>query len=555
MTKFKSITALLLAGCMLTACGSDTTSTTGTTTGTAGTTGVATTTDGVHLYVAQTEELVSPDPNKAESAVSILIAGYVNMGLYKYDVDGSIVLDAAKSVEISEDGCTYTFTMRDDIVWTNGTAVTAYDYEYSFKRLANPDVGCVYAWMLPTIGIENGYEVAYGGADVDTLGIEAVDESTLIIKFNAPKSYISELLASQPCFKAVNQEFCESTGDLFMSDLENSIFCGPLYMTEWEVGGTAYQLSKNPTYYDADKITCDTVNYTFLPDAQQRILAWQNGTINSTVLTGEFVPMYTEDESLRTSKQAGMFFITFNTENEYLSNQNLRLAISTAINKDNIADSILQDGSNGADYIIPEEFAADSKGVTYRENADYPTYNEYNPDLALEYFEKAKAELGTDSISLSFLYNEDTSLSAIAAYVQFELQQALPGLTITLSPTTYNQRLSNMSSGDYDLGITRWYADYQDAGTFLDMWIEDSALNYGNWYNAEYNELYNKVINEYALDEEARIAAQIRMEQIFLEDAAVCPLYQAAVCELRLSTFNWVYTPTNVTLLQYTTRK
>ena len=146
-----------------------------------------------------------------------------------------------------------------------------------------------------------------------------------------------------------------------------------------------------------------------------------------------------------------MFFISFNTENEYLSNQNLRLAISTAIEKESIVNNILRDGSNAADYIVPANFARDSEGVYFRDNIGNPTYNSYDLTAASEYWEAAKEELGTDSITLELLYNEDTSLASVDAYVQSQLQTNLPGLTVELRVTTYNQRLTDMGNGDYDM--------------------------------------------------------------------------------------------------------
>lgn len=549
MKKLAFLVAMALSMSLFTACGSDS-GTTGTSSGGGGT---ASNANGeVHLNISLTEEFVSPDPNKSNSSISLTTSRHVNMGLYKFAESGELVLDSAQSVEISEDGRIYTFTMRDDIFWTNGTPVTAYDYEYSFKRLANPDNGFVYAWMLSTIGIENAYEVCYNGASLDDLGIEAIDEKTLVLTFSAGKSYITELLASQSCFYAVNQEFCEEMGDLFMTDIEHSIFCGPFVLSEWEVGGTTFKITKNPDYYDADTVTCDSISYTLLPDAQQRILAWENGTLDEAVIKGDFYPMYADDDALFPMKFAGMFFITFNTEDEYFSNENLRLAVSTAINKEPIANNILMDGSVPVDFIIPANFAPDSNGVTYRENAGEPTYNEYDPAKALEYWNKAKAELGVDTITVDFLYHEDTQIASTAAYIQSELQNILPGLIVNLSVTTYNQRVSDMSAGNYQFGITRWYGDYQDASTFLDMWIDGSSLNYGNFYDKEYNDLYQLVIGEYALQDDLRVQAQAEMEKIFLEAGAVCPLYQTSTLYLRTTDYEWNIAPNNFTQYAYT---
>ncbi|MBO5282545.1 MAG: peptide ABC transporter substrate-binding protein [Lachnospiraceae bacterium] len=556
----KSLSALLAAALALSlaACGnpSDTgTGSTGTANGSSVGSGDGAGTEAaggtIDLKYALGEELNSLDPNYNYSATSMGMIMNTNEGLYKYGADGNIGLGLASDVQISEDGCTYTFTIRDDAYWSNGDPVTANDFYYSWRRLADPANGCTYAYMLITAGVKNAMEVIYGGGNLDDLGISAPDEKTFIVELDAPRSYFTELLAQGTYFMPVNQAFCEACGDQFMLDMEHSIYCGPFVMSEWEVGGTTYTMVKNENYYDADSVTTSSIHYTMLTDAQAKILAWESGELDQVLLTGDYISMYKEDPALVQRAYAGMFFISFNTENEYLSNKNLRLAVSTAIDKQPIVDSILCDGSNAADYIIPANFAKDSQGVFYRDNAGNPTYNSYDLTAAAEYWEAAKAELGTDAITLELLYNEDSSLASVAAYIQAQLQTNLPGLTVELRCTTYNQRLADMGNGDYDMGITRWYADYQDAATYLDMWIEGSNLNYGRWYNAQYNELYKQVVGELALDEEARIAAQAEMEKIFLEDGAVCPLYQVSYMYLENPNYTFVTTPSGITLSKY----
>lgn len=503
---------------------------------------------------ALTEELNSLDPNYNYSATSMGFISNTNEGLYKYLPDGTIGFGMAESVDISEDGCTYTFHIRD-AKWSNGDPVTAYDFEYSWKRLANPENGCTYAYMLITAGVKNAYSVCYGGGDLDTLGVSSPDEKTFVVELDAARAYFPQLLAQGTYFMPVNKAYEESCGDQFMLDKEHSIYCGAYIIKEWEVGGTSYKLLKNPDYYAVDTITCDEIHYTLLTDEQQKILAYQSGDLDIVQLTGDYIAMYKGDPAIYQNGYPGLFFIAFNTENQYLSNQNLRLAISTAINKDTIVDSILCDGSNVANYAVPRDFAKDSKGVTYAENAGFPEYNVYDLNKASEYFEAAKAELGTDSITLEFLYNEDSNLASIAAYIQSELQSNLPGLTINLKCESYNQRLADMGAGTYDFGITRWYADYQDASTYLDMWTEGSSLNYENWVNAEYNELYNKVIGEYATDEVNRIATQAAMEKMVLDEAIICPLYQPVTTYLRNTKFEFHTDANGNAIIKYTTLK
>lgn len=547
--------AVLLSAVMavsLAACGSTgSTSTTTVEDAATATTSTLDTGEAVVYRSAITEELNSLDPSFNQYSTSLTMIGCTNEGLYKYDKNGQISLGMAESVDISEDECTYTFHIRD-AYWSNGEPVTANDWEYSWKRLANPANACPQSFFLVTAGIKNAYAVCYEGADIDTLGVTAVDDKTLVVELSAPKSYLTYLLCNTTCLMPINQSFCEECGDQFMLDKDHTISCGAYLMSEWEVGGTKYVLEKNPDYYDAENVTCQRLEYTLLTDTQQTILAYENGDLDIVQLTGDYIQMYANDPDLLTIGYPGLFFIAFNTQNEYLSNTNLRLAISTAINKEPIVSNILCDGSFTADYAIPSDFAATSDGTNFREAIGNPSYNAYDLEAASAYWEAAKAELGTDSITLEFLYNEDSTLASVAAYIQSELQNNLPGLTVELRCTSYNQRLQDMSDGNYDFGLTRWYADYQDALTYLDMWISTSSLNYEQWTNQEYEDLYIKVTGEYATDETARLDGYKRMEEIILNEAVICPLYQPVRQYLRTQKYNYVVTSTGGTVTKYT---
>lgn len=546
-----AVMVLSVSGCGNTGTADATAATTTDTVATASATETSSTGESVVYRSAVTEELNSLDPSFNQYATSLAMISNTNEGLYKYDRDGQITFGMAESVDISDDECTYTFHIRD-AYWSNGDPVTANDWEYSWKRLADPANACPQSFFLVTAGIKNAYAVCYEGGDIDTLGVKAIDDKTLVVELSAPRSYLTYLLCNTTCLMPINQKFCEEMGDQFMLDKEHAISCGAYVMSEWEVGGTKYILDKNPTYYDADNVTCERLEYTLLTDTQQTILAYENGDLDIVKLSGDYIQMYANNPDLITTGYPGLFFIAFNTQSEYLSNQNLRLAISTAINKEPIISNILCDGSFTADYAIPSDFAATSGGKSFRDAIGAPTYNCYDLTAAASYWEKAKEELGTDNITLEFLYNEDSTLASVAAYIQSELQTNLPSLTVELRCTSYNQRLQDMSSGNYDFGLTRWYADYQDPLTYLDMWIASSSLNYEKWTNPEYEDLYVKVTGEYATDEEARLDAYKRMEKIVLDEAVICPLYQPVNQYLRTQKYDYVITPVGGTVTRYT---
>lgn len=496
---------------------------------------------------------LDPQLSSAEETSNIVLR--VSEPLYKVGKDGSIVLGMASDAKTSEDGLTWTFTIREGVKWSNGEPVTAHDFEYAFKRLAAPNTGAEYANMLESAAIVNAAEVCYHGADLDSLGVEATDDSTFVIHLERPIEYLPDLLLAA-YFTPINQKFCEAQGDQFGLSIANTLMCGQYTVEEWESGATTVSLVKNPDYYAADEVTVDKLVYTTITDTQQQIMAFESKTIDVTPISGDNVDAYRDTPAYKSFGYTMMYFIAFNEEVKELQNENLRKAIAYSIDKTNICETILKDGSVPANYLVAENFMFDDNGKSFRDNAN-KYYLEPDKEKGKEYWEKAKSELGLDKMEFNFLYDEDSTLELVASFIQSELQNNLDGLTITLSTEPKNQRVEDMGNGNYDIGITRWGADYQDAASYLDQFAAQSTYyGKGAWSNDRYNELYNLIYGEYATQPDKRLAALIEQEDILLSCAAVCPLYQAAKSYLCNPDYNFVVCPTFYTYqYQYTTKK
>ena len=510
--------------------------------------------DGVKLNLVLTEEISTVDPalNYSQSAMQMITL--TNQGLMTFDQNGHVACGLAESYDVSEDGKTYTFHIRD-AKWSNGDPVTAQDFLFSWSRLTNPETGSAYAYMLYTLGVVNSLDCALGNKPISELGISAPDEKTFVVELDGARPYFLYLIAMASYFMAVNENYYNSDPDNFGIDIEHYISCGPYVFSDWQVGGTSVTLVKNENYWDAANVTCDELTFNIMTDGAQMMMGWDNGTIDYIGLGGDYLDLYRDDAGLSITDMAAMFFLSFNTSDQYLANKNLRMALSLAIDKQSIVDNILNNGSLVADYIIPDTFAIDENGVDYRDRIGNPTYNTCDKEKALEYYNNALKELGVDSLSIELLYNEDSSLASICAFIQSEWQNTFPGLTITLNQTTYNNRLELMGQHSYQVGLTRWYADYQDPLTYLDMWISTSQMNYGCYSNEAYDQLYYKVTGELALDTEGREEAMKEMEAIILGDAAICPLYQLAACVLQNPNYNWVKNAAGVVQYQFVSNK
>jgi oligopeptide transport system substrate-binding protein len=508
---------------------------------------------GVKLNLVISEELSTVDPALNYSMGAMQMITLTNQGLMTFDENGQVTCGLAESYDVSEDGTTYTFHIRD-AYWSNGTKVTSNDFLFSWSRLTDPATGSAYSYMLYTLGVVNALDVALGNKPVSELGISAPDENTFVVNIDGPRPYFLYLIAMASYFMAVNEEYYNSDPDNFGVDIDHYISCGPYIFSDWQVGGTSVTLVKNPNYYDVDKVTCDELTFNIMTDSAQMMMGWDNGTIDYVGLSGDYLDMYRDDAGLDISDMAAMYFLSMNMEDPQISNDNLRMALNLAIDKTVIVDNILNNGSLVADYIIPDTFAVDENGVDYRDRIGNPTYNTCDKAKAAELFEAAKAELGTDTITIDFLYSDDISAD-ICVFIKSEWENALPGLTVNLEQTTYNNRLERMSQHDYQVGFTRWYADYQDPLTYLDMWISTSQMNYGQYNNPEYDALYYEVTGELAMDTEGREAAMKEMEAMILGDGAICPLYQLASCSLANPNYNWVKNVAGVVQYQFVSYK
>ena len=504
----------------------------------------------VHLNLVMTGGLDNVDPAYNYSMDSMQIISLTDQGLMTFDNEGHVTEGLAESYEVSEDGKTYTFHIRD-AVWSNGDPVTANDFLYSWRRLTDPATGSAYSFMLYVLGVNNALDCALGNLPVEELGISAPDDHTFVVEIDGARPYFLYLTAMASYFMAVNQEYCEANGDEFGMDIDHYLACGPYMISDWEPGANSVTLVANPTYYAADEVTCEELTFNVVTDASAQIMGWDRGDYDYIGLSGDYVQMYADDPALTISDMAAMYFLSFNIGDESLQNENLRMALSLAIDKETIVNSLLNNGSLVADYIIPDTVAVDENGVDYRDRIGNPIYNHCDKEQAAELFATALTELGVSDLTLELLYDNSTITDELAAFLKSEWETTLPGLTINLRATTYNGRLEDMGAHNYQIGFTRWYADYQDALTYLDMWISTSQMNYGQYNNPDYDALYYQVTGELALDTEGREAAMTEMEAMILGDAAICPIYQLASCSLANTDYHWVKNVAGVVQYQF----
>ena len=477
----------------------------------------------------------SLDPQLATDGTSFeVIADYTD-GLMQMDADGAAVPACAESYEVSEDGTTYTFHIREDAVWSNGDPVTANDFVFAWQRAVDPANASEYSYMLSDIGqIVNAAEIIAGEKDVSELGVTAVDDKTLEVQLNVPVSYFLSLMYF-PTYYPVNQAFFESCGDTFATSPETTLSNGAFVLTSYEPAATAFELVKNETYYDADKVQLAGLNYQVIQDSQQALMSYQNGDLDTTLLNGEQVDQVKDDPEFTSVGAGYLWYISPNIkEVPELANLNLRLAMTFALDRDSICNDVLKDGCAPTYTAVPPEFAAGPDGSDF--SADQTMFADacaYDPDKALEYYEAAKTELGQDTFTFDMVVDADDAPQKVAQVVKEQLETTLPGMTINLTIEPKKQRVEDMQNGNFQLALTRWGPDYADPMTYLGMWVTDNSNNYGFWSNADYDAIIAEcTTGDLCTDPEGRWSALYDAEKIVMDEAVIFPLYTQCNAEM-----------------------
>lgn len=550
MKKTKALLALLSTSSMvfsLAACGSSaySTATTAAATGagTATTAAAAESTPAQPAGAASKESLKvmmetpvqSLDPQQATDGTSFeVIADYTD-GLMQMDKDGKAVNALAESYEVSDDGLTWTFKIRKDANWSNGTPVTAKDFVFGWQRAVDPNVASEYSYMLSDIGqIKNAAEIIAGKKDKSELGVTAVDDKTLKVELNSPVSYFTSLMYF-PTFYPVNEEFFNSCADTFGTSPETTLSNGAFILDSYEPAATEFHLSKNENYYDASKIQLAGLDYQVIQDSQTALMSYQNGELDMTLVNGDQVDQVKDDPAFKAIGAGYLWYVSPNIkEVPELANDNIRKALTFAIDREAITSNILKDGSKPTYTAVPMDFAAGPDGSDF--SADQTKFQDVcasDTAKAAEYWKKGLEELGKDSINLEMVVDADDAPQKVATVLQEQWQSTLPGLTISLKVEPKKQRVKDMQDGNFQLGLTRWGPDYADPMTYLGMWVTDNSNNYGFWSNADYDAIIKEcTTGDLATDAKGRWAKLYDAEKIVMDNSVIFPLYTQCNAEM-----------------------
>lgn len=472
------------------------------------------------------DTIPSMDPSLGTDEYAFQFLGATMEGLYRLDEKGQVSEGIATKHEVSEDGKTWTFTLREDAKWSNGDPVTANDFVYAWQRAVDPATGSEYGPYMMGGVIKNATAVNKGEVPVDQLGVKADGDFKLVVELENATPYF-ESLTTFGTFLPLNKKFVEEKGDTFATSADTLLSNGPFKFSNWTSTAQEWELVKNEDYWDAKTVKLEKMTYVVVKEAQTAVDLYEKGEVDRAGLSSDLVDQYSTHDDYTVEPDTSVFYIKFNqTRNKALANVNVRNAIARAFDKQALVDEILNNGSIVANGLVPKDFVPTPDGKDFREVSG--DLMKYDLDEAKKYWEKALAELGTDSVEIEFLGGDNEVSKMMNQYLANQLSTNLPGLKVTLKEVPFEQRLELDTAMDYDMQFAGWGPDFLDPYTYMNLWLTDGGNNQMGYSNPEYDKLVNETATTLAQDPEARNENFLKAEKILFKDAAIAPVYQRA---------------------------
>ena len=481
---------------------------------------------------ANDTDIVGMDSTVVDDAMSFNAITAITDGLTTVDVKGNTIPGIAKSWDVSNNGLTYTFHLRD-AKWANGDDVTAQDFVYSWHRIIK-NAGN-YAYMLGSEGasIKNADSLIDLGTtatdeQLNTLGIKATDDKTVVVDLEKNVPYFVGLM-SFPCYFPQNQKFVEKCGKNYATKPEYILGNGAYKMTKWIKGNKA-TFTKNDKYYDAKSVKTKNLEMYLVQDPKTAAQNFDNGKVDYATINSTLVDKYKGKDTFKAIREGYLAYLICNFKADTTANKNLRHALSYAINRKDLCENVLKDGSQPATGFVPAQLCKSPSGKDFREESG--KYTDYDVKKAQEYLDAAKKELGTDTITVDLLYGTDESpMDTFAEYLQGSFTK-LKGLKVNMVATVKKDRIYNReASGNFQIACTRWAPDYADPTTFLNVLASSNSNNYGKWENVQYNSLLKQAQNE--TDVNKRWNELLEAEKVMMDDMPNIPVVQTGTAALQ----------------------
>lgn len=439
-------------------------------------------------------------------------------GLMRHDESGNLDLGLAQSFSIDKSQLEYTFTLRE-AQWSDGGMITAYDVEYSWKRILQMNLHSANSNLM--YFIKNAQKYVQNECDLSEVGIHAIDEKTLHVTLENPTPFFLEMLTVS-IFKPIPSKIDEMYPN-WDADISSELHCSGPFRVKTFKRGVGLILEKNPYYWDEEVVVLEEIELAYLPDCQTQAFLFKNGELD---WFGQPLGIFDYDaydnvgnpEPITQKAVYSSFWIQVNTNHPVLSNKNIRKALSFAINRQEIVHHVMQDHVKEAYTFLPTAFNLEK----------IPSIEGKTLDEAREAFKNGLEELGITKEafpSIQLTYVSIGMNKKIAEVIQDQVKDIL-GVQLSLAQREWKVHLDSVTHGNFQLAELGWFSSYPDPSYFLYLFEDkDCKDNYSRWSNTKYTELIHKLKKEY--NSQRRIELIVQLDQILTEEHPVIPIYNS----------------------------
>lgn len=484
------------------------------------------------ITVVAKQEIPSIDPSVTNDVVGWGVLKNIDEGLFRMDQTGKLVpAGAMEAPTVSQDGLTYTFKLRKEAVWSNGEPVKAQDYVYGWQRTVQSETASEVAYLFESI--KNYQAILTGEMKSDQLGVKALSDDQLEVSLESPVPYIDSLLSLPPFFPQNETSITESGTD-YATSSDHIVSNGPFDLKDFDGAGTDTNWSyvKSQTYWDKDNVKMDKITLNVVKEDATALNLFQDGQADDVVVTGEIAQQMVNDPAFFSQAMSNATYVEFNQAKKEFQNENLRKAISLSFDRETLANQILGDGSVAATGLVPKDMSFNPKTEAdfVKDSGNHLTYDQ---KTAEDYWEKAKSELGIETFKFTLLSSDADSAKKVVEYMQGAIQETLKGVTVEVASVPLSIRLDRGNTGDFDMILVGWGAEYNDPSVFLELFVSSNTNNSGKYANQEFDKLMKASATTHAGDPEARWQDLLGAEKVLMETMGMSPVYQKAEAHLR----------------------
>ena len=479
------------------------------------------------LHIAIEKTINSFNHHVADLAPEFEIITQFMEGLVRFDENQNVVLVGAKSIDVSEDGLHYTIKLNEQAKWSDNTPVTAHDYEFAIKEgVASPRS----AGKEPYVILKNAKAIIAGTAERESLGVKAIDATTLEIDLEHPSAtFINTLIGAK--FFPIKQEFYEAQGgsEGYGTGPETTLTNGAFKLVSYEANSNIV-LEKSETYWDAANVTLDTLEISIIPELTTQKVMFDKGELDVIRIQGELSDVYQDKENVLSGLESrlGSMYLsnTINGNADIFKNKNMRAAIAHAIDKSIITENIVKGGATPLEGLF-------LKGYYKVDGKDLRDYNTqfttpiFDIKKAQEYLANAKTELGKDEITFTFKVQDTVIHKKTFENVKAQIEENLPGVTMVIETLPNQLYFSEILKKETTAGMITRSASTMDLYTLIQLFEKSNSINFADYNNPEFQALVDQAKVEPNIQKQADL--YLAAEKLLIEDYVFLPLYQQGI--------------------------